>query len=96
MGIFSKKKKEAKASAGGGAGVSKAAAVGIKGHEVVVNPNPRSESSYRRHVGRAGRLLLAIEKAEQRGQTERVEILQSELAQRKLAIQSFEVAKGGR
>ena len=92
MGLFKRKKKTV---AAGEATGSAPAAVGIKGHPIVINPNPRSEASYRRHVGRAERLLLAIEKAENRGQTERVEVLTLELEQRKLAIKSFELAKQG-
>ena len=93
MSIFSRKKKEV-AAAGENTEAAKPAVAEITGHPVIINPNPASESSYRRHVGRAERLLLAIEKAERRGQMERAEMLTIELEQRKLAIKSFELARG--
>jgi len=86
MALFKKKAEEK---------VAAPAVSGVVGHPIVVNPNPRSEASYRRHVGRSERLLLALEKAEASGQTERARKIKIELEQRKLAIRQWELANMG-
>lgn len=90
MGLFSRKKENVEAPATD----KEVASQGMKGLPIVVNPQPRSEASFRRHVGRSERLLLALEKAEATGQTDRALRLRIELEQRKLAIKQWELTKG--